>query len=204
MQSYFSSKYMLYSCSNSLLPNLGTQFTLMISLNPSSRVGGLNLALYWLKRGSLILVWVGSVSSLNRLLCLAWSWVVVITSPLTTTPCFTPRAMYCFLASLSTCVLSTTTLFSSASALSTTLRVFSFPPVLSLLATTTPCSSMSLATSLFPDPWMPTNKARKGLEMTSLESAGSRSGELVRDRGLNGAKNCLVGLCPRKNTSGVK
>ena len=67
---YFSSKYMLYSCSNSLLANLGMQFTLMISLNPSSMEGGLYLALYWLKRGSLILAWFGSVSSLKRLLCL--------------------------------------------------------------------------------------------------------------------------------------
>ena len=74
--------------------------------------------------------------------------------------------------------LSTTTLFPSLSDFSTTLSVFSLPPNLSLLATTTPFSSMLLANLLLPNPWIPTSKARKGVGMTSLESAGSKRGQL--------------------------
>ena len=65
---------------------LGIQFTLKILSKPSSMLGSTNRDLdykhnkgmscllinhlYWLNSGSLIFVWVGSVSSRNMLLCL--------------------------------------------------------------------------------------------------------------------------------------
>ena len=151
---------------------------------------------------------------------LAWSWVVVIRKHLTGTLCFFARSMKGFLASLSTWVLSTTTLFPDMRPWSANLMVFSFPPVLSLLATTTPSFSRLAANTDLPDPclqvlhltkcdpekwhtWIPTIRVRDGWGVVKVVEGSMRTGQETGGW-KEGSLYLEVGERPRNSSSGVR